>query len=58
MQVHLVAKHGNRKISSAAGSSDVLEELGIRSDFSTEETTELLRQEGLHSYMRHRFIRK
>ena len=43
----LVAKHGNRKISSAAGSSDVLEELGIRSDFSKEETAELLRQEGI-----------
>ncbi len=42
-----VAKHGNRKISSATGSSDVLEELGIRSDFSTEETAELLHQEGI-----------
>lgn len=42
-----VAKHGNRKISSAAGSSDVLEELGIHADFTTEETAELLRQEGI-----------
>ena len=42
-----VAKHGNRKVSSAAGSSDVLEALGIRLDFSPEETTELLEQEGI-----------
>ncbi|MBE1553315.1 anthranilate phosphoribosyltransferase [Filibacter limicola] len=42
-----VAKHGNRKISSATGSHDVLEALGIRSDFSTEETAELLHQEGI-----------
>lgn len=42
-----VAKHGNRKISSAAGSADVLEALGVRLDFSPEETTELLRQEGI-----------
>ena len=42
-----VAKHGNRKVSSAAGSSDVLEALGIRLDFSPEETSELLQQEGI-----------
>ncbi|WP_342513773.1 anthranilate phosphoribosyltransferase [Sporosarcina sp. FSL K6-1522] len=42
-----VAKHGNRKISSATGSSDVLEELGIRGDFSAEETAELLEQVGI-----------
>ena len=42
-----VAKHGNRKISSAAGSADVLEALGIRLDFSPEEMTELLRREGI-----------
>lgn len=42
-----VAKHGNRKVSSKAGSSDVLEALGIRLDLSPEEMTELLEQEGL-----------
>ncbi|WP_186671991.1 anthranilate phosphoribosyltransferase [Sporosarcina sp. BP05] len=42
-----IAKHGNRKISSAAGSSDVLEELGIHTDFSLDETIELLKQEGI-----------
>lgn len=43
----LVAKHGNRKISSAAGSSDVLEALQIRLLPSVEETTELLAQHGI-----------
>lgn len=42
-----LAKHGNRKISSAAGSSDVLEALGIRLDFSREELARLLDKEGL-----------
>lgn len=42
-----LAKHGNRKISSAAGSSDVLEALGIRLDFSREELASLLEKEGL-----------
>ncbi len=42
-----IAKHGNRKISSRAGSHDVLEALGIRSDFTPQETASLLRQEGL-----------
>lgn len=42
-----VAKHGNRKISSAAGSSDVLEALGIHADFNKEETMDMLNQEGI-----------
>jgi len=42
-----VAKHGNRKVSSAAGSSDVLEALGISLDNSPEEIAELLEKEGL-----------
>ncbi|QNK88272.1 anthranilate phosphoribosyltransferase [Sporosarcina sp. resist] len=42
-----IAKHGNRKVSSAAGSSDVLEALGIHIDFSLDETIELLQQEGI-----------
>jgi anthranilate phosphoribosyltransferase len=42
-----VAKHGNRKISSAAGSSDVLEALGLHADFSEEETMAMLDQEGI-----------
>lgn len=42
-----LAKHGNRKISSAAGSSDVLEALGIRLDFNQEELSILLDKEGL-----------
>lgn len=42
-----VAKHGNRKISSRSGSHDVLDALGIRSDFTPEQTVDLIRQEGL-----------
>lgn len=42
-----VAKHGNRKISSAAGSQDVLDALGIHTNFSPEEMSELLREEGI-----------
>lgn len=42
-----LAKHGNRKVSSSSGSSDVLEALGIRLDFSVEELNDLLTQEGL-----------
>ena len=42
-----VAKHGNRKVSSAAGSSDVLEALGVSLDFSSDELSDLLEEEGL-----------
>lgn len=42
-----IAKHGNRKISSSAGSSDVLEALGIHTSISPEASIELLKQEGL-----------
>lgn len=42
-----IAKHGNRKISSSAGSSDVLEALGIHTSINPEESIELLKQEGL-----------
>ncbi|WP_010287468.1 anthranilate phosphoribosyltransferase [Kurthia massiliensis] len=42
-----VAKHGNRKISSLAGSADTLEELGIHADFTTAELKTLLDREGL-----------
>ncbi|WP_192797532.1 anthranilate phosphoribosyltransferase [Psychrobacillus glaciei] len=42
-----IAKHGNRKITSAAGSTDVLEALGIPSDINTEASMDLLVREGL-----------
>lgn len=43
----LVAKHGNRKISSASGSSDVLEALGITLLPNMAQTTDLLKQHGI-----------
>ncbi|MFJ7737825.1 anthranilate phosphoribosyltransferase [Lysinibacillus sp. NPDC097287] len=42
-----MAKHGNRKISSASGSSDVLEALGIHTNITVEQTVELLEKEGI-----------
>ena len=43
----LVAKHGNRKISSLSGSSDVLEALGIGLLSNLEQTTQLLKEQGI-----------
>lgn len=42
-----VAKHGNRKITSAAGSQDVLDALGIHSSFTLEDLGKMLREEGI-----------
>ncbi|MBK3493687.1 anthranilate phosphoribosyltransferase [Viridibacillus sp. YIM B01967] len=42
-----IAKHGNRKISSSSGSSDVLEALGIHTDLTIDETVELLNEHGI-----------
>lgn len=42
-----MAKHGNRKISSSSGSSDVLEALGIHTNSTIQQTLALLEQEGI-----------
>jgi len=42
-----VAKHGNRKITSAAGSQDVLDSLGIHSNFTPEDMRRMLQDEGI-----------
>ncbi|MFC7685889.1 anthranilate phosphoribosyltransferase [Ureibacillus sp. GCM10028918] len=42
-----VVKHGNRKISSASGSSDVLQALGIHTDFTIEDSVDLLNKTGI-----------
>lgn len=42
-----VAKHGNRAVSSATGSADVLEECGINLDISNEEVVECLEKVGI-----------
>ncbi len=42
-----VAKHGNRGVSSASGSSDVLQALGVKSDLNAEESVQSLSKFGL-----------
>lgn len=42
-----VAKHGNRKVSSAAGSFDVLEALGIPNSLSVQETEGMMAETGM-----------
>lgn len=57
----VVAKHGNRAVSSRAGSADVLEALGVRTDLPASAAAPLLRQLGIaflmapthHPAMRH-----
>ena len=56
-----VVKHGNRAASSACGSADVLEELGVRLDLSPEQVADVARTAGItfcfaqafHPAMRH-----
>ncbi|MCE5252185.1 anthranilate phosphoribosyltransferase, partial [bacterium] len=43
----VVAKHGNRSVSSKCGSADVLTELGINLDIPPEKVSECLRQVGI-----------
>ncbi|MBM7570617.1 anthranilate phosphoribosyltransferase [Aquibacillus albus] len=42
-----VAKHGNRSISSKTGSADVLEHLGVSLSLTSEQTHELLKENGI-----------
>ncbi|MGG0670921.1 anthranilate phosphoribosyltransferase [Sporosarcina koreensis] len=42
-----VAKHGNRKVTSAAGSQDVLDALGIHSRFTPDDMGRMLQEEGI-----------
>src|SRR5699024_10849673 len=42
-----VAKHGNRSVSSTTGSADVLEKLGVSLTLPPENTTDILRENGI-----------
>lgn len=42
-----VAKHGNRAVSSKSGSLDVLKELGIKIDYSREESKRIIEEKGM-----------
>ena len=50
-----VAKHGNRAITSQAGSADVLEALGIRIDLSPPEAARCLRERGFAFFFAPRY---
>jgi anthranilate phosphoribosyltransferase len=43
----VVVKHGNRRVTSASGSADVLEQLGVPIDLSPEQLRESLKRNGL-----------
>lgn len=42
-----VAKHGNRAVSSKSGSADVLSELGIKTDYSKDESAKVIQEKGM-----------
>lgn len=42
-----IAKHGNRAVSSKSGSLDVLQELGIKTDYSKEESEKAIEENGM-----------
>lgn len=42
-----VAKHGNRAVSSKSGSADVFTELGIKTDYSKEESAKVIQENGM-----------
>src|SRR5437588_3165082 len=43
----VVAKHGNRRVTSSCGSADVLEQLGVAIDLTPEQLNESLKRHGL-----------